>query len=146
VTFDSGLSRPGPFHDLFIHCDAVTPGECKVMGEGLTIRFGFAYFLFGRCMIASTDRGLCALKSVGHVSETEMRESHPRSGTGSRPSATVQKDTLFTKPGRHARSPGERKCPTLRRTGSTKTQPPTGGLMIRPLRQVVRSDRQINNN
>ena len=82
VTFDAGLSSPGRLHDLFIHCEAVTPGEYKVKGEGLTIRFGFSDALFGKCMIASTDRGLCALKFVRAMGETQLvqwlRDQWPR--------------------------------------------------------------------
>jgi AraC family transcriptional regulator of adaptative response/methylated-DNA-[protein]-cysteine methyltransferase len=62
VTFDAGLSSPGRLHDLFVHCEAVTPGEYKLKGRGLKIRYGFAPSPFGPCMIASTDRGICALE------------------------------------------------------------------------------------
>ena len=72
VTYDSGLSSPGRLHDLFIRCEAVTPGEYKMMGKGLTIRYDFSYSLFGECMIASTDRGLCALEFVRNRAEAEI--------------------------------------------------------------------------
>ena len=75
VTYDSGLSSPGRLHDLFIHCEAVTPGEYKVMGKGLTIRFGFSHSLFGKCMIASTSRGLCALRFVRDMHKSEIIQS-----------------------------------------------------------------------
>jgi AraC family transcriptional regulator of adaptative response/methylated-DNA-[protein]-cysteine methyltransferase len=71
VTYDSGLSSPGRLHDLFIHCEAVTPGEYKIMGQGMTIRFGFAHSLFGKCLTAATTRGLCTLKFVQDMSEAE---------------------------------------------------------------------------
>ena len=71
VTYDAGLSSPGRLHDLFIHCEAVTPGEYKVMGQGLRISFGFSYSPFGRCLTASTSRGLCALKFVRDLSDAE---------------------------------------------------------------------------
>jgi len=45
------------------------------------------------------------------------------------PSVTAQKVALFTRPDRHARCRGERACPTPKRTGSTRTPPPIGGLM-----------------
>ena len=61
VTFDSGLSGPGRLHDLFVNCEAVTPGEYKQMGEGLEIDYGVHQTPFGRCMIAKTDRGVCGL-------------------------------------------------------------------------------------
>jgi len=61
VTFDSGLSGPGRLHDLFVNCEAVTPGEYKLMGEGLNIDYGTHQTPFGKCMIAKTDRGVCGL-------------------------------------------------------------------------------------
>ncbi len=72
VTYDSGLSSPGRLHDLFIHCEAVTPGEFKMLGKGLTIRFGFSFSLFGKCLIASTSRGLCTLKFMCDLNEKEL--------------------------------------------------------------------------
>ncbi len=62
VTYDAGLSSPGRLHDLFIHCEAVTPGEFKLKGEGLEIIYGFANSPFGICLIAFTKRGICTLK------------------------------------------------------------------------------------
>jgi AraC family transcriptional regulator of adaptative response/methylated-DNA-[protein]-cysteine methyltransferase len=61
VTFESGLSGPGRLHDLFVNCEAVTPGEYKLMGEGLQIYYGSHQTPFGKCMIAKTDRGVCGL-------------------------------------------------------------------------------------
>lgn len=82
VTYDAGLSSPGRLHDLFIHCEAVTPGEYKVMGRGLTIRFGFSHSLFGRCLLGATGRGLCALEFVRDRRDSDMiqglRDMWPR--------------------------------------------------------------------
>jgi AraC family transcriptional regulator, regulatory protein of adaptative response / methylated-DNA-[protein]-cysteine methyltransferase len=61
ATYEAGLSGPGRLHDLFVHCEAVTPGDYKNKGKGLKIRYGLAFSPFGECMIASTDRGICAL-------------------------------------------------------------------------------------
>src|SRR5512146_1722807 len=41
ATYASGLSSPGRLHDLFVACEAVTPGEYKTHGAGLTIQYGF---------------------------------------------------------------------------------------------------------
>jgi len=51
----------------------------------------------------------------------------------SKPSATVPKTALFTRPDRHARCRGERACPTAKKTGSTRMPPPIGGRMIEGL-------------
>ena len=59
VTYDSGLSSPGRLHDLFVTCEAVTPGEYKRKGEGLTIKYGYHPSPFGECLLATTERGIC---------------------------------------------------------------------------------------
>jgi AraC family transcriptional regulator of adaptative response/methylated-DNA-[protein]-cysteine methyltransferase len=61
VTYNAGLSGPGRLHDLFVNCEAVTPGEYKKLGQGLKIYYGNHQTPFGRCMIAKTDRGVCGL-------------------------------------------------------------------------------------
>jgi AraC family transcriptional regulator of adaptative response/methylated-DNA-[protein]-cysteine methyltransferase len=33
VTYESGLTSPGRLHDLFVTCEAVTPGEYKAKGN-----------------------------------------------------------------------------------------------------------------
>jgi AraC family transcriptional regulator of adaptative response/methylated-DNA-[protein]-cysteine methyltransferase len=64
TTFDSGLSSPGRLYDLFVACEALTPGEYKRKGEGLTIIYGFHPTPFGECLLAVTERGICGLKFV----------------------------------------------------------------------------------
>ena len=59
VTYEAGLSSPGRLHDLFINCEAVTPGEYKSKGEGLTIKYGYHPSPFGECLLATTERGIC---------------------------------------------------------------------------------------
>jgi len=61
ATFDAGLSSPGRLHDLFVSCEAVTPGEFKAGGKGLTIDYGWHDSPFGECLIAQTERGICWL-------------------------------------------------------------------------------------
>jgi AraC family transcriptional regulator, regulatory protein of adaptative response / methylated-DNA-[protein]-cysteine methyltransferase len=64
VTYDAGLSSPGRLHELFVTCEAVTPGEIKMRGEGLAIHYGFHGSPFGRCLLAITERGICGLSFV----------------------------------------------------------------------------------
>ncbi len=64
TAYESGLSSPGRLHDLFVSCDAVTPGEYKQAGEGLQIDYGFHSSPFGECLIARTDRGICNLAFI----------------------------------------------------------------------------------
>jgi AraC family transcriptional regulator of adaptative response/methylated-DNA-[protein]-cysteine methyltransferase len=61
AAYDSGLSGPGRLHDLFVTFEAMTPGEYKARGEGLTIRYGFHDSPFGECLLMGTDRGICGL-------------------------------------------------------------------------------------
>ena len=64
ATFDSGLSSPGRLYDLFVSCEALTPGEYKSKGEGLTVIYSFHPTPFGECLLAVTERGICGLKFV----------------------------------------------------------------------------------
>ena len=59
VTYEAGLSSPGRLHDLFVTCEAVTPGEYKSKGEGITIKYGYHPSPFGQCLLATTERGIC---------------------------------------------------------------------------------------
>jgi AraC family transcriptional regulator of adaptative response/methylated-DNA-[protein]-cysteine methyltransferase len=64
AAYDAGLSGPGRLHDLFVTCEAVTPGEFKAGGKGLTIAYGWHLSPFGECLIAQTERGICWLSFV----------------------------------------------------------------------------------
>jgi AraC family transcriptional regulator of adaptative response/methylated-DNA-[protein]-cysteine methyltransferase len=64
ATYSAGLSSGGRLHDLFVTLEAVTPGEFKSGGAGLTIRTGFHDSPFGECLIGVTDRGICGLSFV----------------------------------------------------------------------------------
>ncbi len=55
----SGLSSGGRLHDLFIDIEAVTPGEYKNWGIGLTVYYSTFDTKFGECLVASTERGIC---------------------------------------------------------------------------------------
>jgi AraC family transcriptional regulator of adaptative response/methylated-DNA-[protein]-cysteine methyltransferase len=61
AALEAGLSGPGRLHDLFVACEAVTPGEYKTQGRGLRITFGVHDSPFGRCLVGLTERGLCWL-------------------------------------------------------------------------------------
>ena len=41
TAYEVGLSGPGRLHDLFVTHEAMSPGEWKAGGEGLTISYGF---------------------------------------------------------------------------------------------------------
>jgi AraC family transcriptional regulator of adaptative response/methylated-DNA-[protein]-cysteine methyltransferase len=64
AALDAGLSGPSRLHDLFVNCTALTPGEFKALGEGLTIRWGIHDVPLGRALIGVTERGVCWLAFV----------------------------------------------------------------------------------
>ena len=61
AALESGLSGPGRLHDLFLSIEAMTPGEYRRGGEGLTIRWGVHPTPVGEALFAVTDRGVCAI-------------------------------------------------------------------------------------
>ena len=58
ATYEVGLSGPGRLHDLFVTHEAMSPGEWKSGGEGLTVRFAFHPSPFGQALVMATERGL----------------------------------------------------------------------------------------
>lgn len=64
TTHQVGLSSLGRLHDLFVTTEAVTPGEYKSHGAGVDIRYGIHPTPFGKCLIATTERGICHLSFV----------------------------------------------------------------------------------
>ena len=63
-TYTAGLSSSGRLHDLFVNLEAVTPGEYRTGGAGLRVDAGFHDTPFGACLLATTERGVCALSFV----------------------------------------------------------------------------------
>src|SRR2546423_10200809 len=61
ATYEVGLSGPGRLHDLFVTHEAMSPGEWKSGGEGLTISYGFHPSPFGTALVMATPRGLAGL-------------------------------------------------------------------------------------
>lgn len=61
TSIEVGLSGPSRLHDLFVTHEAMSPGEWKAKGGGLTIRYGFHICPFGIALIMVTDRGLAGL-------------------------------------------------------------------------------------
>ena len=73
-----GLSGPSRLHDLIVTLDAVTPGELKNLGRGITLQYGFTETPFGEALLAATARGLTHLTFVDagerENAVTELRE------------------------------------------------------------------------
>ena len=82
ATYEVGLSGPGRLHDLFVTHEAMSPGEWKTGGEGLTVFFGFHPSPFGSALVMATERGLAGLAFADPGEETaalaDMKARWPR--------------------------------------------------------------------
>lgn len=64
VSLEASLSGPGRLHELFVSFEAMTPGEFKAQGEGLTVRYGTHAGPYGAFILAITDRGISGLQFI----------------------------------------------------------------------------------
>jgi len=94
ASYEVGLSGPGRLHDLFVTHEAMSPGEWKSGGEGLTISYGFHPSPFGTALVMATGRGLSGLAFADQGKEkaalTDMRRRWPK--------ATYVEDAARTAP------------------------------------------------
>jgi len=81
-----GLAGQSRVYDLFVNIEAVTPQEYKTRGEGVQIAYGFHESPFGRCLVATTARGICSLQFVERGKErlavSALRKAWPRADIG----------------------------------------------------------------
>ena len=61
AALDSGLSGPSRLHDLFVTHEAMSPGEWKAGGAGMTLQYGFHPSPFGTAIVIASGRGLAGL-------------------------------------------------------------------------------------
>ncbi|HQT26788.1 MAG TPA: methylated-DNA--[protein]-cysteine S-methyltransferase [Burkholderiales bacterium] len=66
-----GLSSASRLYDHFVNIEAVTPGEYKSGGSGLSIEFGMHETPFGPAFIAVTPRGICNFSFAEHANTDE---------------------------------------------------------------------------
>jgi AraC family transcriptional regulator of adaptative response/methylated-DNA-[protein]-cysteine methyltransferase len=82
AALDSGLSGPGRLHDLFVTHEAMSPGEWKNGGAGMTLRFGFHPSPFGTAIVMASGRGLAGLAFADRGEEqaalADMQRRWPR--------------------------------------------------------------------
>ena len=116
AAYSAGLSGPGRLHDLFVTFEAITPGEYKKRGAGLQISYGVHPTPFGECLLATTERGICALyfgppsvkeelvaqwpraewvEDTGEAAPLINRIFAPLTGNGDRPFNLLLKGTNF---------------------------------------------------
>jgi AraC family transcriptional regulator of adaptative response/methylated-DNA-[protein]-cysteine methyltransferase len=79
--FEVGMSGPSRLHDLFVTHEAISPGEYKNGGAGLTIQYGFVPSPFGLALPMVNERGLCGLAFADEGGEAaafeDMRKRWP---------------------------------------------------------------------
>ena len=82
TAYDIGLSSGARLYDLFVNIEAVTPGEAKTKGEGLSIHYGWGMTPFGYAFIASTHRGIYQLSfceaEQPQVPLDELKQTWPK--------------------------------------------------------------------
>ena len=94
ATYAAGLSSPGRLHDLFVTVEAVTPGEFKAQGAGLTLAYGRHRTPFGPCLLAASARGVTDLAFVnGDGGEADLAGLRTRW-----PAANLVRDDRATAP------------------------------------------------
>ena len=62
TAYEAGLSGTGRLHDLFVKLEGMTPGEYKNGGTNLVIHYYYYTGVFGELLIASTSKGVCAVR------------------------------------------------------------------------------------
>lgn len=78
ATYEVGLSGPSRLHDLFVTYEALTPGEYKALGQGLTLRWAVHPTPFGDALLVVSDRGLARLAFVADGEYEEQLEAKQR--------------------------------------------------------------------
>lgn len=85
----AGLSGTGRLYDLFVTCEAVTPGAVQHRGRGVAVAYGFHATPLGELLVARTGRGVCYLgflvdgertvplaKMRAHMPHADFNEDH----------------------------------------------------------------------
>jgi AraC family transcriptional regulator, regulatory protein of adaptative response / methylated-DNA-[protein]-cysteine methyltransferase len=92
AAYEVGLSGPGRLHDLFVTHEAMSPGEWKAGGAGLTLNYGFHRSPFGTALVVATDRGLAGLGFADPGEERKALDDMRRRWPG----AEFREDTAGT--------------------------------------------------
>jgi len=79
VALEVGVSGPGRLHDHFVSIEAMSPGESKTGGAGVTVHVGHGSTPLGPAIIAWTPRGICHLAFLDHDDGLErVRREWPK--------------------------------------------------------------------
>lgn len=76
AAYYTGLSGTGRLHDLFVKIEGMTPGEYKKGGENLSINYSYAESIFGKILIASTQKGICYMAFADDEYAFENLQKH----------------------------------------------------------------------
>ncbi|WP_310587090.1 methylated-DNA--[protein]-cysteine S-methyltransferase [Tellurirhabdus bombi] len=87
----SGLSGTSRLHDLFVTLEGVTPGQFKLAGEGLLLRYGIFDGPFGLYFLAALDEKICKL---WFLDESEPVENLVQRLKAEWPGAKIQPDQI----------------------------------------------------
>ncbi len=93
AAFESGLSGSSRLYDHFITIEAVTPGEYKAQGKGLTFHWGTAATEFGEAYIAWTSKGIHQLEFIENNNTTIKRDNLQKKW----PQAEIKQDNAYAK-------------------------------------------------
>ncbi|MGM0906227.1 MAG: bifunctional transcriptional activator/DNA repair enzyme AdaA [Pseudomonadota bacterium] len=82
VSLSMGLSGGSRLYDHFVKLEAVTPGEYRNGGQGVTIQYGVNETPFGKIFVAITPRGVCRVEFLGSRTAdevlTDLRKDWPK--------------------------------------------------------------------
>ncbi|MEX2550355.1 MAG: bifunctional helix-turn-helix domain-containing protein/methylated-DNA--[protein]-cysteine S-methyltransferase [Nitriliruptoraceae bacterium] len=92
----TGLSSTGRLHDLTVTLEAVTPGEIGRGGAGLTIHHARHPTPLGDALVATTDRGVLALRFLDPTGPGE--DDGVAALADEWPAATLVADPVATRP------------------------------------------------
>lgn len=78
VSEEIGFSSSSRLYDHFVQLEAMTPGEYRSGGAGLTIGYGLHGTPFGTALLGLTPRGLCFLEFVDGEHDAAVAQLHGR--------------------------------------------------------------------
>jgi AraC family transcriptional regulator of adaptative response/methylated-DNA-[protein]-cysteine methyltransferase len=95
AAYEVGLSGPGRLHDLFVTHEAMSPGEWKAGGEGLTLAYGFHPSPFGAALVIATGPRAEFCDDAARTAPLARRIFDPRLWQRDRPLRVVMIGTDF---------------------------------------------------